>query len=165
VYDLYLKAAHSKKNQTGIFDYDRTTREVQSVQCFTSFTRDHHWGALGNFVKSTSSKAGAIWTTMVESGELPCVALVPSTKTSDLAHAAECLARQTNFKPKELWSDTFPCVFSFWVMMLGPLLGHLRVFHWFQRIVTTLRQRHTHFAKAVRLLRGCVYIGTCPPIM
>jgi hypothetical protein len=42
IYDWYLEAARSKKTPTGISDYDRNTRERQSVQFFTSFTHDHH---------------------------------------------------------------------------------------------------------------------------
>jgi hypothetical protein len=51
--------------------------------------------------------------------------------------------------------------FLSWVVMFGPLLGHLGMFHWFQRIVTTLRQRH----KQSRKLFACftdASIGTCP---
>ena len=53
-------------------------------------------------------KAAACITSLVETGEAPCVALVPSTRISDYVHTAEQLARHKSFLPKAMWSDLFP---------------------------------------------------------
>jgi hypothetical protein len=143
--------------RSGTPDYERCTREMQSVDCGLSFVFHHHFAALKNYSTLTSSKAEACWTSMVETGEVPCVAVVPSTKTSDFAHAAEQLARRPNFKPKALWSDRFPEGVSFWILLYPHILGHLGLFHWLQRIVLTLRQRHKLFHRAVQSLCLCVY--------
>jgi hypothetical protein len=95
---------------------------------------------------------------MVESGEVACVALVPSTKNKDAAHALEQIARRPNFHPKAYWSDLYPLNQQFLMSVFGDSIqGHLGLWHFEKQIVETLRKDHIDFKKALRELPGCIY--------
>jgi hypothetical protein len=143
----------------GISDYDRCNREIQSVECHVALTTDHHFAAMANYNKRTlqAGPNGCFWTTMTETGEVPCIAMVPSTATSDIAHAAQQLSQRRNFQPLGLWQDTYPNKFGFWKLLWPGILGHLGLYHWLQRLSKTLRQRHPDYHKALRALSDCAY--------
>ena len=81
-----------------------------------------------------------------------------STAMVETSHAVEQLIRRPGFAPKVYYSDIYPNGKEFWEMMLGPgIPGRLGMFHYFQRIVRTLRDGHEFSVPAIRDLKQCIY--------
>jgi len=88
--DMFDQASSSQSNLWRTSDCDRRTRETQSASCTgVVFAQDHAFEATKNCQKRTGAKAA--WTVGAGTGEIAAVALVPSTKTEDFAHAAKQL--------------------------------------------------------------------------
>lgn len=154
--DLFEASKDSEYTLSGFSDYERLTREIQSVGTKIAAAQDHTSDAAKNYQKKLG--CNYIWDVAVETGEIACAVLVKSTKAEDLAHAAEGLARRPNFNPKVLYCDTWPHNKDFWEIMFGPQLhGRLGLYHFQHRIVETLRQGHRLYHEALRQLCFSVY--------
>jgi len=132
--DMFDQASSSQSNPWRISDYDRHTREIQSVSCTGGiFAQDHTFEAIKNYQKRTGAKAA--WTVGTGTGEIAAVALVPSTKTEDFAHAAKQLLDRPTFKPFVMYSDTWPSKNTFWSILCPGIEGRLGLFHFEKRII------------------------------
>ena len=150
------EASHSGRTLTCVSDYDRWKREIQSVTCHSGFSFDHSFDLVKNYPRSLGAKA--VFNVARNTGEIASTVLVESTKISQAAHAAECLARRPDFRPKVYYSDIFPHGKKFWDLLFGPSLkGRLGLFHYMQRIVKTLRDSHIDYGAALRDLRAAIY--------
>ena len=153
--DLFANAARSELTLSGVSDHDRHTLEMQMVICLAIFAQDHTFQVVKNFPSNLG--AYAVWTVSVGSGEIACAILVASTRVADFAHAAECLARRQNWRPLVLYCDTWPNKANFWALIFPLVQGRLGLFHFLNRIVSTLRDKHQDFPVAVAELRACIY--------
>jgi hypothetical protein len=154
--DLLEKGALSNLTPFGISDLERCKREIQSVTCRSIFAQDLTFDVVKNYPSNLGAKAQ--WDADVETGEIASLVLVPSTKASDYAHAAEALARRPGFRPKVMYSDIWPKGRSFWQMLFGTaLLGRLGLFHFMQRIIKNMRPTHFQYREAIRDLQACLY--------
>jgi hypothetical protein len=152
--NLYLEAGDSKLNEYGICERNRCRREMMAVGTTGSFTTDHTFETIKNYSRTA---AKAVLTIGVDTGEIAVVALVPTTKTSDLAHAAEQFSRRPNVSPKVHFSDTWPNKEAFWKLLFPNIICLLGLFHFMHRIVSTLNKNHIDYGKAINQLKGCIY--------
>lgn len=153
--DLLSGAETSALNSTGVSDYDRHRRELQSVKSETCFSFDH-CAATAKCFKSRGIKY--TFNVTNEVGEVMSCLAVGSTKTAEYAHAMEQLVRRRGFDPKAYYSDIFPSGSAFWELLLGKeVSGRLGLFHFVQRIVRTLRDNHELFYQAIQELKKCLY--------
>ena len=95
--DLFDDAKASNYTSYGVSDHDRCTREIQAVGTNSMFAQDHTMEVAKNYRRSLG--AFAVWDCATETGEISSAVIVGSTRTEDLAHAAESLARRPNFNP------------------------------------------------------------------
>ena len=158
--EMFQSACSSPLNPYGYSDNDRHKREIQSVgslpgDVVTMTAVDHTVEATKNY----QSRGGAthIWTCAIQTGEVASAVMVNSSSSKEIAHAAECLARRPYYKPKCLYSDTWPHGKQFWEMIFGDIQGRLGLFHFMQRIVKTLRQGHQDYHRSLRDLSDAVY--------
>ena len=79
---------------------------MQAVGTTLAAAQDHTADAAKNYPRKLGGRY--IWDVMVETGEVAAAVLVSTTKTEEIAHAAEQLARCPNFCPKLLYCDTWP---------------------------------------------------------
>ena len=155
---LYDAACNCDWNWWGLSDHDRQTREIQMVKCEGTFAYDHTFQAVRNY--PSACKAKAVWDVTTEKGQIACAILVKTTRIKEASHAAEQLARRESFKPKALYSDTWPCLEGYWALILGEETaskGRLGLFHFMQRITKTMRPRHIDFPRALRELKMKLY--------
>lgn len=154
--DLYNSTVRSPLTICGIADFERCTREIQSVTCKTIMSQDHTMEIVKNYPRSLG--ASAVWDAANENGEICCLALVDSTAASEYSHAAECLARRPNFLPRVMYSDIWPNGRELWEILFGDgLVGRLGLFHFNKRIISTLRPSHPDYRRAISDLRRCIY--------
>jgi hypothetical protein len=156
------RAFQSELTPSGVSDYNQCNREMQSVVCHVALTADHTFAAVANYNKKALAATGtgdnlAILTTMTETNEVPCAAMVPATALSDAAHAVQQLSECPNFRPLGIWYDIYPKGMGFWRLFWEELLGHLGGYHCGARITETLHQRHPQFCQALLRLSECVY--------
>jgi hypothetical protein len=119
-------ASRSKLTDTGVSDYDRHCREIQSVVCDTSISVDHTFQALKNYPTSIRDKAEALFGISVETGEVACAIVVPTTAIKEAAYALEQFLRQKNVRPKVISTDTWPSNTKFWKLLFGDsVVGRL----------------------------------------
>jgi len=156
--DMFDEASSSKTNPWRISDYERHTREMQSVRCEGIFCQDHTFEPIKNYRKRLG--ATAAWTCGTSTGEVAAVALVPSTKTQDFAHAATQLTRRPDFKQTFMCSDTWPNKEAFWLQM--GVQGRLGLFHFEQRIIRTLKKKHVDCSQAITDLLSSLYVYHAP---
>jgi len=156
--DMFDDASSSKTNPWRISDYERNTREIQAVTCDGIFCQDHTFEPLKNYQKRLG--ATAAWTCGTSTGEVAAVALVPSTKTEEFAHAAMQLTKRKNFKQTFMCSDTWPNKEAFW-LSLG-VQGRLGLFHFEQRIIKTLRKKHIDYMQAITDLLSSLCVCHAP---
>jgi len=154
VRDMFDAAASNNNNPWRISDYERHTREIQSVTCTGIFCQDHTFELVKNYRKR-SLGASAAWTCGTQTGEVACVALVPSTKTEDFAHCASQLTRRPNFKQEYMHSDAWPNKEGFWARF--GVQGRLGLFHFEQRVIRTLRKNHVDYSRAVTDFLSALY--------
>lgn len=144
--DSFRQGFLSGLTLSGISDYERCTREIQGVGSKATYCHDHHFAFVKNYSGLARRSTQAAFTAMTDSGEVACVALVPTTKISDAAHAIEQMARRLGFNPKGYWTDTYPDNKELMAELLGEdVQGHLGVFHFVQRIVDTLKPGHVDY--------------------
>jgi hypothetical protein len=157
--DIYDEACTTSNNPWLISDHDRHTREMQAVDCHSIFAQDHTHEVTKNYFNKKKLGAVALWDVATESGEIACAVLVPSTKTTDFSHAAKQLSNRQGFRPKAMYSDTWPCKSDYWSMLLGEnIQGRLGLFHFIQRIMRTLRKNHADYNQAINSLLNAVYV-------
>jgi len=156
--DLYNAAALSTNNRWGISDFERHTREIQGVKLDGGiFAQDHTFEPIKNYMKSVGAKAA--WDAASQTGEIASVVLVRSTKTEDFAQAAQQLLNRLHFKPKVMYSDTWPNKKEFWNKK--GIDGKLGLFHYQKRIISTLKKTHIDYFDAITDLLAALY-AYCP---
>jgi hypothetical protein len=156
--EVYELASRSSLTDTGVSDYDRHRREIQSVVCDTSISVDHTFQALKNYPTSIRDKTEALFGISVETGEVACAVVVPTTAIKEAAHAVEQFLRRKNVKPKVISTDTWPSNTKFWKILLGDeVVGRLGLWHFINRIYRTLRETHPDFGKAISVLQASIY--------
>ena len=161
VRDMWDASASSRTNAWRISDCERHTREIQGVRCENGiFCQDHTFEPIKNYQKRLGAKAA--WTVGTGTGEIAAVALVPTTKTKDFSHAAKQLFSRPRFSPGFMHSDTWPNKNRFWQLISPGMEGRLGLFHYEQRIVTTLRKKHIDTSDAVRDLTSAIYMYHAP---
>jgi len=135
---MFDEACSSKTNPWRLSDYERNTREIQSVTCSSGiFAQDHAFEPIKNYQKQVG--ATAAWTSGTGTGETAAVALVPLTKTEDFAHASKQLTQRKNCVQNFMYSNTWPNKEDFWLQIHG-VKGQLGLFHYEQRILRTLKR-------------------------
>jgi len=156
--DVYDEAANSNNTPWGVSDYQRHTREIQGVRCSRLYAEDHTHEVTKNYYRRRQIGAVALWDVATETGEIATAALVPSTKTKDLSHAAISLSKRPHFKPKAMYSDRWPIKVEYWEKVFGNKLeGRLGLFHFMQRLTKTMRKRHIDYFLAINQLLDSVY--------
>ena len=155
--NLYQYSASSINTHGQVSDKDRHTREMQAVECKILFAQDHTMEVRKNYQGKLG--AHACWDVATETGEIASAVLVQTTKAQDYAHAAESLIRRPGFKPKAMYSDTWPSNDAFWTLLFKKtgIKGALGLFHYSQRIIKTLRPSHIDYPEAVWDLMTCIY--------
>lgn len=154
--NLFNDTSRSALTISGISDFERSNREIQSVECKTIMSQDHTMDIVKNYPRSLGAKA--VWDVSTETGEIATLVAVSSTAASQYAHAAESLARREHFNPKVMYSDTWPNGEDFWELLFGSgLKGRLGLFHFVKRIISTLRPSHPDYRRAISALRKCIY--------
>ena len=154
--DMYDTAASSVKNPWCVSDHDRHVREIQSVNCDSTFAQDHTFQVTKNY-QNKGGGAVAVWDAATATGEIASAVLVPSTKPEDFAHAAQQLLKRPMFKPKVKCSDTWPSKKEFWQSVCPGIEGRRGLFHYQKRIVSTLRKNHVDYNEAVTHLLAALY--------
>jgi len=157
--DMFQDAACSKKNPWRVSDFERHTRKMQSVKCSGIFAQDHTFEPVKNYMKRVGAKAA--WTVGTGTGEIAAVALVPTTKTKDFAHAARQVMKRPHFNPKGMCSDAWPNKNSFWGTLCPGMEGRLGLFHYEKRIIHTMRKKHVDCSDAINDLLSA--LCTCHP--
>ena len=100
----------------------------------------------------------ALWDICTDTSKIASAVLVPSTKFKDFSHAAKQLVKREAFKPKAMYSDTWPCKSDTWSLVFNKKLeGRLGLFHFLQRILRMLRKRHVDYHTALNSLLNAVY--------
>jgi hypothetical protein len=156
--DMYDEACSTNHNPWAISDHDRHTREIQGVGTDAVFAQDHTHEVTKNYFNKKNLNAEALWDVATESGQIACAVLVPSTKTIHFSHAARQLANRDTFKPRAMYSDTWPCKSDYWSLLIGNnIQGRLGLFHFVQRIMCTLRKSHVDYFQCINSLLDAVY--------
>ena len=153
---LYEDAERSTNNLNGLSNFNRYKLEIQSVVSKTAIAIDHTFQVIKNYCLKG---AQAMFTMNTESGEIATVAIVESTKADQVAHLVEQMVRKREgFKPKIIYTDTWPHNDEFWAMLFGAyIVGRLGLFHLIKRIVDTLNNRCDFYWKALVSLKSCLY--------
>ena len=152
----FEQASRSTLTLSGVSDYMRHVREIQSVTTTSMIAQDHTCEVVKNYQRKVG--AHAVWDVMTETGEIASAVLVDGTSVSRIAHAAESLTRRAGFQPIVMYSDTWPHKDTFWKLIFGEHLeGRLGLFHFMQRITRAMRQQHIDFHMAVADLCNSVY--------
>ena len=77
---------------------------------------------------------------------------------SEFSHGIEQTARRPNFRPKYVYTDTWPKLDSFFKDIYGTgIIGRLGLFHAIQRVTKCLRKEHKNFNTVLRKLLTCFY--------
>ena len=151
---LHETAEQSSLTVTGISNFQRHKLEIQMVGCLLVFAIDWTFAVIRNYFQSS---AKACFTCMNENGEVCNLALVSTTKVEEVAHLVEQTRRRPNFKPKAIFTDTWPHNQDFWFMIFGAIKGCLGIFHFMKRIVDTLRPNHHKYWEAMIALKDAIY--------
>jgi hypothetical protein len=111
---------------------------------------------LSNYPSNLGAKA--IATQGCDGGFISFVGLVDSTAMSEFSHGIEQTARRPNFRPKYVYTDTWPKLDLFFKTIYGAaVIGRLGLFHAIQRITKCLRKEHKNFNAVLRKLLKCFY--------
>ena len=157
--DVCDEASLTENTPWGISDCSRHTREIQGVGCRLSCAEDHTHEVTKNHFRRTRIGAVALWDIGTDTGETASAAIVPTTRTSDLSHAATQVSRRKNFNPSALCSNRWPTKEAYWTLLFGDkVVGRLGPFHCIQRITRTIRKRHADHCRALNLLLDAICI-------
>ena len=151
---LHERAERSSLTHTKISNFHRHKLEIQSVGCSKVFAIDWTFAVCKNYILPGAT---ACFTSMVETGEVCALGLVATTKVAEIAHLVEQTRRRPNFKPKAIFTDTWPHNQKFWFMIFGPITGCLGIFHFMKRMVDTLRSNHFKYWDALIALKKAIY--------
>jgi hypothetical protein len=151
---LHEKAERSKLNYTGVSNVDRYIREIASVGCNDLSAIDWTHAVTNNY---NIPEAKACFTMNTETSEIAALGLVETTGVDQAAHLIEQVSRRPNFRPKAIFTDTWPANDKFWYMMFGPIVGCLGMFHFMKRIVDTLNPRNSKYWEALVALKDAIY--------
>ena len=155
LWDIMNQAERSKMTETGVSDHDRHRRELISVKCNLAFAFDHCF-ATGNCYHDARVKN--TFNVTNETGQMMASFCCTSTAMVEASHGVEQLVRRPWFNPSVYYSDIFPKGKEYWNMMIGSNVpGRLGMFHFFQRIVRTLRDKHEMSSPAIKDLKQCIY--------
>lgn len=153
---LYTEYMKSDLTESGLSDKTRCAREIESVECYTSVTFDHTFNVLKNFLPGLDATACA--TLMADGGEIALAVLTKTTAASDVDEAMKKVAQRPNFKPRAIYTDTFPANDQFWKGIFGSsITTRLGLFHFIKRITNEMNDRCEHFYPALNELRECLY--------
>ncbi len=155
--DLFDDTFNNANTPWRISDHDRHTREIQGVSCSITMAQDHTFDVLHNYQNQKKLGASALWDVATETGGIATAVLLPSTKTTHFSHAAKQLSRRPNFKPKVMYSDTYPSKSEYWPLIFKNVEGRLGLFHHIQRTTRTLRKNHVDYFEAITKLLDAVY--------
>jgi hypothetical protein len=154
---MYENAKNSVYTRIGVSEKSRFEREIQSVGASKATASDHTHEVLKNYRNLGGAKAA--WTMANENGELMAVAFVKDTKMASAAHDLEQVIRRPNFATRVHYLDTYPNKWSFYQLLFGEeVKGRLGLFHFLNRIIRTLRDRHIDFNQAILDLTECIYM-------
>jgi hypothetical protein len=151
---LHERAERSSLTHSKISNYQRHKLEIQSVGCSKVFAIDWTFAVVKNYILPGAT---ACFTSMVETGEVCALGLVATTKVDEIAHLVEQTRRRPHFKPKAIFTDTWPHNQKFWFMIFGPITGCLGIFHFMKRMIDTLRSNHFKYWDAVIALKDAIY--------
>ena len=151
---LHERAERSSLTHTKISNFQRHKLEIQSVVCSKVFAIDWTFAVTKNYILPGAT---ACFTSMVETGEVCALGLVATTKVDDIAHLVEQTRRRPHFKPKAIFTDTWPHNQKFWFMIFGPITDCLGIFHFMKRMVDTLRANHFKYWDALIALKDAIY--------
>jgi hypothetical protein len=153
---LYEQAENTKDTRTGVSNFERFQRELQSVQTDVAIAVDHTFAVVSNY---NLPGAKAMFTMNTSTSEVAAMALVCNTKAEQISHLVEQMKRRrSNFDPKLIYTDTWPHNEEFWKMLLGfRVVGRLGLFHIMKRIMDTLNNRCHSYWKCVTELKACFY--------
>jgi len=157
--DLCDKASFSNNTLWMMSGHSRHTREIQGVGCRLSCAEDHTHEVAKNCFRRTETGATALWDIGMDAGEIASAVIVPTTKTSDLSHAATQVSRRSNFNPAASCSDRWPTKEAHWAILFGDkVVGRLGLFHFIQRILRTMRKRHADHHRALNQLLDAICV-------
>jgi hypothetical protein len=154
--ELFDKAERSTFTVTGVSNFSRYNREIQSVGTTGAVAIDHTFAVVKNY---NVPGAKACFTMMTSTHEIAAAALVGTTSVDQISHLCEqVVRRRDNFQPKVIYTDTWPHNNEFWTTIFGIfVVGRLGLFHCMKRIVDTLNPRCCYYWKALWDLKMCFY--------
>jgi len=153
---LYTFAEQSLNTPYGYNNFERYTREIQAVRTNGAVAIDWTFQVCKNYILPG---AKACFTMCTETGEVAALALVENTSVSQVAHLLqELVTKRTDFRPKTLYSDTWPHNLTFWKNIFGfCLVGRLGFFHLIKRIHDTLNTQCNLYWRALVQLKHVFY--------
>lgn len=154
--ELYDKAERSAFTTTGVSNFDRYKREIQSVTTSEAVAVDHTFAVVKNY---NVQGAKACFTMLTSTKQIATAALVETTSVNEISHLCEQIVRRRiNFQPKVIYTDTWPHNDEFWKDVFGfCVIGRLGLFHCMKRIADTLNPRCLYYWEALWDLKACFY--------
>ena len=148
---LYTKGAYSNLTTTGVSNYMRHTREIQSVGCSSAVSTDLTYAVNKNY-HSNKFNNGKAATSTITTGEgmKASACIVPGGDSKYIAHQQETFSRRPNVDPKVFVTDDMPRNITMYEEIMGNILFCLGLFHFVQRITRTMVPGHEDFEAAVR---------------
>ena len=154
--DLLQIASESSLVPGNVCSDERHRREIQAMSTDTSAVFDHTFAVVSNYPSSLGAKALA--TFGAGPGFIAFAGLVDSTDMAECSHGIEQVARRDGFRPKYMYTDTWPNLDEFFTLIFGfALLGRLGLFHWISRITKFMNKDHIDFYPAIQGLQSCCY--------
>lgn len=152
----YLAAEESDCTPYSISNLNRYRRELQSVSTSKAVAINWTFQVTKNYLLPGSK---ACFTMCTETGEIACLAIVDSTKTSQISHLLQMLVqKRPNFRPKWIYTDTWPHSIKFWENIFGQrVVGRLGFFHLIKRITDTLNSHCDLYWKGLVALKCALY--------
>jgi hypothetical protein len=152
----YERAELSQLTPYGISNVERYEREIQSVRVAVLIAIDWTFQVVKNYILPG---AKACFTMCTETGEIAALGIVESTASSQISHMLQQLVQnRPEFRPKVIYTDTWPNGEKFWKNIFGFLiLGRLGFFHLIKRILDTLNSNCERYWEALVELKAVFY--------
>jgi hypothetical protein len=153
----YQDAERSPHTPYNISNFDRYEREIQSVTTDSVIAIDWTFQICKNYTLGAGAKA--CFTMCTETGEIAALGIVNSTACSQVSHMLqEIIAKRPTFRPRIIYTDTWPNSREFWTNVFGLLLvGRLGLFHLMKRILDTLNSRCALYWQALVEFKSSIY--------
>ena len=120
---------------------NRYQRELKAITTNKFIAVDHTMEAVKTYDKKQLKGAKTIFDIATETGETALAVLAPNARVKRVAHTVKEMARRPNFNPVAMHTNVWPHREAFWKLILGEQLqDRLRLFHFMQRTVRTMRQ-------------------------